>query len=231
MIIGERERTVLKETFPKILREMAVVRPHAIVFLDTSARPFGWLAQRLWHELNPDVHKPKILFLSPPKSRTELVKFRASAANWSKKNKLEGKDIVIFDDVAGRQLRNVTGVRRSIAGTKVTKAALVTDRAPDIDIYALHRHPSPSLPFWRTPWSLVGLGSLIPREGDLHVSSDNLALTRFWDKRAREKEQSEYARAPSLDQFAEEQFKHNRLLWKQLHEEINELAKDMMKPT
>lgn len=55
---------LIREHFPRLLNKISAAKPHAIVFLDSSARPFAWLTNRLWttREHGP---KPSISFLNP----------------------------------------------------------------------------------------------------------------------------------------------------------------------
>ncbi len=92
---------LVKKHIPPLLEKIAAKKPHAIVFLDRSARPFAWLTQHLWRK---ETHgpMPAIRFIEGTRIdwKGEDAKTRKKTiAKWAEKNKLKGKTVVLFDDL------------------------------------------------------------------------------------------------------------------------------------
>ncbi len=135
---------LIREHFPGLLRKIADQSPHAIVFFDSSARPFAWLTSKLWSPLGLG-KKPELFLLSPPALRVnhtrptikESEAWRGKFSKWLKSKNLTGKRVVLFDDCigSGRSLDDIA-FRLKGSGVLVTTAAFARPRHNDLGIPA-----------------------------------------------------------------------------------------------
>lgn len=189
----------VKAFFPKLLRRIAEQQPHAIVFLDTSARPFAWLASKLWDGLELK-KKPHFYFVS---SNAKIGHQPAIDAHTEKitelaKRKLKGR-VVVFDEYVDTGLGSgqvLTALKN--AGLDVSLAAFYSPYLHE----GLSAVNAPAHAPWRPIVELLNVNERVP-------------LTRAY---TRVITSAEPLRTNS----------RNRAYFKQLHEGIDELAREII---
>lgn len=133
----------IKVHFPALLKKIASEKPHAVIFTDTSARPFHILAANLWKGLGLG-KKPMFRLVDP---------MSANVTEWATRNKLRGKKVVVFEEYVfgGTSLENVSHYLRKAGAEVVPTAFTVNPRAEwKISTMPVHfaQKASKSAPWW-----------------------------------------------------------------------------------
>ncbi|MEK6923884.1 MAG: hypothetical protein AABW54_01430 [Candidatus Micrarchaeota archaeon] len=96
MLIHADYRERLKQHFPPLLERIASARPEIIIFPDNSARPFAWLANKLWRAEWGS--KPRFLFRSPPSLTAHYLEWQEFVKQLKADRRFAGKRVCVFDD-------------------------------------------------------------------------------------------------------------------------------------
>lgn len=209
-------RNKVKKHFPGLLQQIASCTPHAIIFADRSARPFAWLAKRLWEEfeLNEVSTIPQLYFLSTtsrgssPRSTYLPTKLKKIGV-WVKKKGLTGKRVIAFDEYAV-QGETLDFLQQSMQshGVEVIPAAFMMDkpaaRSEERREKTLTTPARPAPPPW---FSEIPLYRVLDRIHSLPIQL-RAKSGEFWTPQTK---------AESIAYY------------RQLHQEIDQLAEEMIR--
>lgn len=181
---------LLEQHFPSLLEKIASEKPEALVFVDSSARPFAYLTKKLWQELGLG-KVPKIRFVNSlpgwinkalerkvmtKELEANLEQHRLALREFAKKQGWQGKKIVVFDDYVknGHTIKMLKAEFES-QGAVVKTTAFSAPASGFVDFAAINH---PREPYW---------DALLSRDlGKPHVASpkavERRGLTRLREK-------------------------------------------------